>query len=82
MQEGRIGAGKLEDDRLVIRVSMPESVSEVPPETASKPAIAPKKPAPGPWVFGLTARSIEYFTSEATTVRPFENLTLGRSLNV
>jgi hypothetical protein len=61
---------------------MPSSVSEPPPDTASKPLIALKKPAPGPWVFGLTARSIEYLTSSAVISRPLWNFTPGRSLKV
>ena len=51
-------------------VVMPSIVGDVPPLTASNPLMAPKKPAPGPCVFGSTARSIEYLTSEAATSRP------------
>jgi hypothetical protein len=82
MQEGGVGRDRLKTTVDASGVSMPASVVALPPVTSSKPLMAPKKPAPGPCVFGSTARSIEYFTSEATTSRPFENFTPLRSLNV
>ena len=62
--------------------SMPERVWDEPSVTLSAPTMEWKKPAPGPCVLGLTARSIEYLRSPATTSRPLVNFTPGCILNV
>ena len=63
-------------------VVMPDSSFALPDAISSKPLIMPKKPGPGLWVAGLTARSIEYLTSSAVSSRPLWNLTPWRSLKV
>ena len=60
----------------------PESESASPAATASKPSMAPKKPAPGDSVSGFVTRSSEYFTSSATSARPLWKVTPGRSVKV
>ncbi len=61
---------------------MPSSPSALPAEASSNPLMEAKKPAPGLCVAGLTARSIEYFTSSAVISRPLWNLTPVLSLKV
>ena len=63
-------------------VVMPESSLASPATISSNPSICQKKPWPGLCVSGLTARSMEYLMSEATSSRPLWNVTPSRSTKV
>ena len=80
----KVASGRDSSNLIVIGSTTvtPDRLSASPADISSKPAIEPKKPAPGLWVSGLTTRSIEYLTSSAVTSRPLPNLTPGRILKV
>ena len=80
VQEGRVRPRQLNWIVSGSTTVMPESPSAVPADASSKPAIDPKKPAPGLCVAGSTTRSIEYFTSSAVISRPLWNFTPGPKL--
>jgi hypothetical protein len=63
-------------------VVMPVSSLAAPEAISSKPLMAAKKPWPGLWVSGFTARSNEYLMSAEVSSRPLWNLTPLRRLKV